>query len=247
MPYKRSLSSRKQKRWQISATVGKSVPFIGGSSFRAGSGHQKRSLDTHIKNVVRSQVLEPKVFHLDDTYSPTLLHNTIYTYNIMKDITIGTNDNQREGDYVHFKKAHYQCQFFGATAGSSDRLHLRYMVVKSKIADTTSGIVSSHLGATDIFYATADNLLLAHWSPRECTVILDNTITTSPAYANQKISKQFVIDLDLPKFVYEEASLVGKFYNYYLVFIPYQDRASAGVTAVGDLVINGLTGFTDGK
>lgn len=42
--------ARLSKRWYVDASIPKSMPFIGGSSFKAGSGSlSKRSLQTLIR------------------------------------------------------------------------------------------------------------------------------------------------------------------------------------------------------
>lgn len=240
MVFKRKANGLK-KRWTVEGS------FMGAKARLSSRSLAKRSLDTHIKNVIRNQVLEPKVTISGDVTSPTMVHNTFYTYNILKDINQGTGDTQREGDYINIKHVSYRIHFLGNSAGLTDFVKLRVMVVKSKIADTTSGIISAHIGAGDIFYTGASDLMIAQHNPRECSLLYDKTYQVAPQISSQKVSKLIDFKINLPKYVYEETSQTGKFFNYYLCFIPYIDRGTTGTTTVGDVIFNSLIHFTDGK
>lgn len=246
----RRYNSKKSKRWYVDATIGKSVPFVGGSGIRFGSGTgklAKRSLDSHIKQVVRKSVLEPKKHYTGDVASPTALHNTMYTYNFTKDITQGTGDNQRESDYINVNKVHLNLHLQGPSGGTTTKIAYRVMLVKTRQNSTTAGIISAHFGSSVMFYPGSSDLLLAHWDPRLTTVLHDKIHTITPQVATQITSTRTELTFSPGKFVYDEGNQVGKFYNYYLVVIPYLERGTTGVTAVGDFKINVITNFTDGK
>lgn len=240
---------RLNKRWYIDATIGKNVPIIGGSGFKAGTGTlTKRSLDTHIKKVVKRSVLEPKLYRSGLLTASGVNHNAIYTHNLLSGIVQGDDEENRTGDSIGIKSCRINMQYFGLGTGLINTQHVRVMVVKSKVANATTGIISAALGTTDIFWDSPAELMTAMVCYNQCSVLMDKTFKLNPTFSGQRTDFVTSFNVDLPStFKYSEANgALGKFYNYYLVVIPYQSRAQP-TDAIGDFIINTAISFVDSK
>lgn len=250
----RRYKSSKGKRWYVNATVGKNVPLIGGTGIRFGSGSSKakRSLERQVKSIVKRSVLEPKMFRDTSSYSG-LTHNTLYTYNLLSGITQGDDEEHRTGDHIGIKSAHLRLHLMGHSAGTFDALKFRVMIIKSKVADSQAGWKSAHIGSSSIFWDNPSDMLLGMICFNQCSALYDNIITVAPSVGTtsqpQKIGKYIDVPFKLPSsFAYDEVSgNVGKFANYYVVVVPWQERASTGSTVLGDLTSSLCVSFVDSK
>lgn len=242
--------SRLNKRWYVDARIGKNVPIIGGSGFRAGTGTlTKRSLDSHIKDVVKKQVLEPKLYRSGELIKSSVVHNSIYTHNLLSGITQGDDEENRTGDSIGIKSCHIKMQLLALADGLINVQHWRVMVVKSKVANATTGIISAALGTSDIFWDSPMELMPAMVCYNQCSVIYEKMYTLNTSFSGQRVDKVIEFNVNLPStFKYSESNgALGKFHNYYLVIIPYQSRATSGVTVIGDVIVSTAISFTDSK
>jgi len=149
---------RKQKRWYIDASIPKGVPFIGGSSFKAGSGTlQKRSVQAIARQVVNSQK-ETKQFVV--TVGDNLAHNKILTYSPIQCITQGVTATQREGDAIFLRKILCRVRF-GAYSNMSRSLYRIFLVwspqrlLTNSVTDPRVVNQPYGLGASDLFLNSA--------------------------------------------------------------------------------------------
>lgn len=241
---------KKYKRWYVDAKIGKNVPIIGGTGFAAGSGDkQKRSLDAHIRKVVRTQVLEPKLYTSNSNAQASCLHNTIYTFNILRDIVVGTDENARLADTINVKSFKAKLNLYNPSGGSVSQNIYRVMIVKSKIANSTAGWLSSALGYNDIFWpGTTNDISTAMVNYNQLSVIHDQLVTLQPQITTGRIRKQIEISANIGKYIYEEnVPSLGKFFQYFVVVIPILLNGTTGVTVAGDFDMTHCISFTDSK
>ena len=94
---------RKGKRWYFDASLSKSIPFVGGSSLRMGSGAlTKRSITQAVRaQVIRTQENKQKI--VNSGASSGMTHSTIYTFNPLGNIPIQTGQNGRIGSEIFIK------------------------------------------------------------------------------------------------------------------------------------------------
>lgn len=246
----RRYNTKKSKRWYVNATVGKNVPLIGGTGIKFGSGKAKRSLDAHIKSVVRRQVLAPKLYRSGESTQSSVLQNTIYSRNLYSAITQGDDEENRTGDTIGIKSHKIKLRLMGHSSGDTDLINWRVMIVKSKVADGDTGWKSAHIGSSSIFWDSPSDLVLAMCCYNECTVLYDQVHQMRPGVANQKQSKYFEVNFDAPNsFKYNETAgnNLGKFHNYYFVVIGDRERATTGTDVIGDIKYSDAISFVDSK
>lgn len=237
-----------QKRWYVDASIPKSMPFIGGTSFKAGSGSlNKRSLQ-QVVNAVRSQVLESK-----STYNVTsttgLLHNTIYTNNLLGQIPIGSGDDSRIGDQIHVRSLRCRLHFIRPTTPQANT-YVRCMIIKSQAEYRVSNTdLGSGLGSNEIFQTGANLLHMSIPDFSRCTVLADKLMTIPAGNLVASVSGVCVLDYTIPftQTFKTTASGYGKEMNYYLVVIPFADGGVTGTTDCGNAFPELLVSFTDGK
>lgn len=242
-------SSTKSKRWYVNATVGKNVPLIGGTGINFGSGKAKRSLDAHIKSVVKRQVLVPKLYRSGESILSTILQNTVYTRNLYSAIVQGDDEEQRTADTIGIKSHKIKMRIKSHSSGTTDECHWRVLIVKSKVADATTGWKNNHIGSSQIFWDSPSDMLVAMCCYDECTILYDNTFSMKPTATTQKISKVIDVNFNPPSnFQYAESNnALGKFYNYYLVVVGDRERAVTGTDVIGDIVYSDAISFVDSK
>ena len=101
MAYKRNARFKK-RGFQLSAKIGKNVPFIGGSSLRLGTRANKA-----VKKVVRRELNkqeEIKQYYPTSATSSALTHNTVYTMSPIQGLAKGTNASDRIADQIFLRK-----------------------------------------------------------------------------------------------------------------------------------------------
>jgi len=252
--------SRFAKRWYIDASIPKSVPFIGGSSLRAGSGTlNKRSLNAIVKRELSNNLsLKKKVINI--TSLDNFKHNTLYTFNPLGNITIGTGENARLSTDIHVKKIQVSMRITNRTDLAPPFLcsatHIRMMWVRSENdVLASSDTFASGLGTSSLFVDGQNDPMLSTLDKDKLTVLSDTIyeIPASPIFydtalatAKPTISSK-VIHFDCPQkefgFKYQTLtsgySAVNK--NVYLVLCPYIEGATTGDTAVVNYQFGGLT------
>lgn len=250
MPYlsRRPAQRRRKyaKRWYVDATIPKRVPFVGGSSFRAGSGTlTKRSLQSFIRSTGEQK---QKIIAAVNTVD--LKHNTIYTLNPFGNIAIGTGTPNRIGSSI-FVKEWSVGMLLTNIAGIQSTSQYRVMVV---------GIENQHLsgddtltagvGSTSIFVEGSNYMLLSKPDPNRCQVLHDEVVTlpiqdNSTATAIQQKLHHFSVCKNKElKFLTPTGNYLHN-KNYYMLVMPYIAAGATGTTVVGTCQWQSVVTFTD--
>lgn len=239
------------RRWYVDATVPKGVPFIGGSSFKAGSGTlTKRS----IQNLVRNTLLENKQKLAIDRGEISMTHNTLYTFNPFGNIPISTGDNSRVSDTIHVKSVKISGTINTLNFAAKDTdVIARFLWIKHD-AEYLSGssLFSAGLGSSELFLEGTSTMLHGIIDSDRCTVLADKTFRM-PHYISS-IAHQQKFDFDMPigasgiKMQYKTpTSNYGKTYNYYLVGMVAAYGKVSGVTVIGGVVFDSVVNFVDSQ
>lgn len=242
-------SSKKSKRWYANAQIGKNVPIIGGTGFSVGTGNRpltKRSLTSAVKQIVKDQVLLPKMFRSGLQTRSSVVHNGLYTYSILRNLGVGTDEENRIGDTINVKNARLCMQLFSPSGGTTLKIYYRVILCKSK-KSAGNNWVSSDLSTTDLFWPSNSNLLIAPMCYNNVSVIYDE-LHSLQRDVNSRTSKIITINHSIGKYTYsEEFNDQGKYYNYYLVVIPFIENGTTGTTVVGDIDLSTCISFVDSK
>lgn len=242
MPYRtRKPYKRLRKRWYAQASIPKSVPFVGGSSFKAGSGRlTKRSLTTMIRSggVLSHRAIQPENFNL--------ANSTHYTFNPLGNIPIGTGNTNRVGTDIFVKKIRgdfviRRDQNASATATINDSdMYLRVMWLRSQNRyldgsdDFGTGFGTGQIfldGTSEPFTGTPDK--------DKVTVLADKKVLVPAAnFASQSTNRAVEIDCPVTDFSFMYESTSSNFSiknkNVYCVVIPFVQNAGT-TTVVGAL------------
>ena len=245
-------ASVKQKRWYVDAQIPKSLPLIGGASFKAGTGTMltKRSL----VNAVKRDLVETKQ-KITSGSTGSLTANTILTYNILGNIPIGTGSQSRIGQTISLSsyRCHMEISNFGvAIASTYSPIYFRVACVRSR-AQVQGGVdnFGSGLGMSDLFETGA---LFPHIAPFDFNKVVllsdklikldpTNTLTTGTTSSRIFECSEFGGNMDY----LTPTSNYGKTYNTYLIIIPYQIGSTSGSTVLGQTVFEMVTSFQDTK
>ena len=236
--------STKQKRWYVDAQIAKTVPLIGGSSFKAGSGPlTKRSLQTLIR-----ETNESKQKIIVATNTSGLLHNTIYTYNPLGNIPIGTGANSRIGQDIFVKNIRLEGLLTNVGGVASMEVHFRVMVVSSN-SQTLSGsdALSSGLGSTDIFVQGSNYLIDSIPDNNRCTVLHDSHHKLIPQGSGSTTQSRISLNFGKGKVLkyLTPTSNYATNKNIYVVVIPYYCGGTTGTTVIGSIQWESVVDFTD--
>lgn len=240
MVYRRRKGQLK-KRWNVSANA-----F--GYNLNMGSTKAKRGLATAVKKIVKRSILEPKMYQAPEATAAAVLHNTLYSINLFSGIAKGTDEDNRIGDYTNIKSVSIKLFTEGLTAGAIAPVIYRVLVLKSKVANATAGWLSSHIGSTQIFY-NYGNGLCAQWNAQKVHVLCEKQYTVHPQFNLDKPFSVHHFSCPIGQFVFDDqgSDNLGRYWNYYMVVIPYQQGGTDGVTVLGDLTVNWIVSFTDSK
>lgn len=240
MGYRKSYakkSSTKAKRWYVAAKT----PF---GSFSAGNEKQKRAL----KNFVRRSVLEKKLF----TETPQVVAmtaNTMYTRNLLGNITQGTNNENRVGDNVFIKSFKARLTYdldYGLFPANVSQAKLRVLVVRSREAFNPSGY-GSGIGSY-IFLNTA-NPLESMVDFRTCQVVCDHMKSFKSQSGINQGKERLTFDIDCPinkNVQYQSAaSFTLDSNNYYIILVAGCFGGVTGTTVMGSVYGQHVVSFTD--
>jgi len=238
-------ASQKAKRWYVDASIPKGIPFVGGSSFRAGSGTlTKRSLT----NLIRATG-ETKQKIVGNGITTAMTQNTLYSFNPLGNITIGTGANSRLGASIFVKRWIFTCVLSNNGATSTlDSTLMRFIVVKLD-GDYLSGsdVLGAGVGATDIFVTNSSQMINSHIDNNKCSVLYDKVhlLDSSGSLGIAEKSISFEVCKD-KMFKYQTpSSNYSALGNYYLVAVPYATGKTSGVTPIADIRFESLVDFAD--
>jgi len=241
--------SQKTKRWYIDASIPKSVPFIGGAGFRAGSGNlNKRDLQALVKKSI-SAATEPKRKLITSQGANDMLHNTIYTLNVLGNIPVGAGNGSRISSIIELDDVKLKVNFsnFGSLK-PEHTIQFRCMWIKSSAEhQQSSDTLASGLGSTDIFESGSGLLINSIVDKSKCTVLSDEVITLQPSgaflttkFQNCDVSlRQMKMKFNSPTSNYSDNK------NLYYVVIPYVFGGVGGTTIVGATQYEAKVSFQD--
>lgn len=238
----RTRKNVKRRGFQFSATVGRNVPFIGGSSVRLGTRANKA-----VKKVVRRELNkqeEIKQYYPTSASSSALTHNTVYTLSPIQGLTTGTSANNRVADQIFLRKlvinGDIQC-----SATQSIVVH-RVLVLWTDQQTATTWGFNSVFGTTNIFYATTNYAYAMINNKLNNTIICDRTITAKADIGSEIKSTPFKIVCPIfKKIKWQSGSIYLKDKQLYVVVIPHVAGGSSGVTVAGTANYNTLLTYTD--
>lgn len=241
---RRNTRRRLGKRWYANASA--NLPFIGKTSVAFGSGMQKRSL----LSVVRNGLEDPLHKIIREAPAGGLLQNTVYSLNLTGNIPRGDTDGSRTADTIHLDAIKFSLQLTNSGSTNVNNFkHYRFMIVKSD-EDHLSGSDSwsnSALGLTALFHPGA-NLLISKTNAKASTILYDKTVTIAPKVSGAIVSSLITDTVRVgQKYVYKTGTNYGKHSNFYMVVIGYEPSATTGTTNVGTAEVSVDMIFKDSK
>lgn len=251
-----SQNSRLKKRWYFDASIPKSVPIIGGSTLRAGSGTlTKRSIDTAIKQaMVKNAPAKYKVINIAPFTSYG--HNTWYTLNPLGNISVGTGDNSRLSSDIIVKNISLRMTFANligqSTQFRSQPLHVRVLWVRSENdVLPTNDTFASGLGSSDVLVSGLSDPFHGIIDKDKVTLLSDNIYRIPPATVDGAITyTQLNLDCPLKDFTYKYSAPAASFSsvnkNVYCIMVPYQLSQTGGTSCV-EAQFNAVVSFVDAR
>lgn len=240
----------KQKRWYVDAAIPRGIPFIGGSTFKAGSGTlQKRS----IVNAVKQSLIETKQ-KITVGSCVGMLHNTCYTHNFLGNIPVGTGSASRIGQTINVLSCRYTLEVNnvgGSAAALLIPTYFRFICFKSRAqAQQSTDSFSSGIGSTDIFESGSQNLLMSKIDYNKVNLLSDKVVKLQVAKLPSPYTNDSVLyncdEVGIGKMEYlTPTSNYGKVQNVYMVVIPYTPGGSTGTTVCGNVNYEGFVAFQD--
>ena len=242
MAYKRNTRKGLKKRgFQFQASIGKGVPFIGGSSIRLGTRANA------VKKIVRRELNkneETKIWATSDLKSTGLLQNTLYTISPMV-VAVGTGVNQRIGTQIFVR--HLKVRLAISNTNTQSSIQFRILTLwsdKQYALDWTA--YGAALGSTDIFYPSNNYTGALINNKLDTRIICDKIYTVKTDISGQLIKKNYSYDCPIMKKVtYLGANNLVKDSQLYIVIIPTTPLGVNGVTAVGDISAQALLTYKD--
>lgn len=232
----------KKRGFQFSASVGRNVPFIGGSSIRLGTRANKA-----VKKVVRRELLkqeETKQYYPTSVTSSALTHNTLYTMSPIQGLAKGTASNERVADQIYLRKLVITGDLQNSGA-QSNVLH-RILVLWTDQQTATTWGFNSVFGSSNIFYTTTNYAFAMINNKLNNTIICDRTVKAEADIGSSIKSKQFKIVCPIfKKIQWQFSSTYLKERQLYVVVIPHVPGGSTGVTVAGTANYNALLTYTD--
>lgn len=226
----------KAKRWWAQASFGPFSLGFGTGAQSSVSNKGKRSLPTSSEQKYATGALTGTSF----------LHNTVYTFNPMAQIALGTGVNNRIGNAVHLQKIQWQAFIGTALMVTKQTVLWRFLVVISpKQYNPAANAWGSGLGSTELFLVTTQPFT-SPVDPRVAYVLCDRVIKVNPYIAGveqiEHVVESCVINKD---FEYSTpAPTYGVSSNVYFVLVPVTDGGVTGTTVVGDTVGTFTVAFT---
>lgn len=227
---------KRGKRWYFNA--GANLPFVGRTNVSFGTGSkQKRSMYNIAKKVVRSTV-EPKRFIYNINGVTDTTQNTIYTHNISQLIAKGTDDHQRIGERIHLKNLFVSMTAIAVNQGLEPQVYDKYpkqyrlLVLKARQEHTGTDWISG-FGSTELFEhedsvsPNPNHFMKGPIQKENVTVLASKTVTFHKSSDDSGMYRTFnqqVFNVPLNmSFQYNDVStsILGKWYNLYLVLIPH--------------------------
>lgn len=177
-----------------------------------------------------------------------LLHNSTTTFNLNYYIGQGTGDANRIGDEIFLKGFKVGLQINPSTGYSA--ISYRVLLIRSKQA-----VYNTSISYSNIFKQSSSSNLVNPVDTEKVTVLKSRTVkyvspvlvNATPTYATRPVTVNMWCNMRNQKFKYDgDNSGFGKFYNYYLVVMPYAVGGSDGVTNLGTALGHTTVYYKDG-
>ena len=249
-----SYPSRLSKRWYVDASIPKSIPFVGGTSFRAGSGTlNKRSLTSLIKrearltNIVKYKASAPQ--------SVGLLAGTWHTLNPLGNIPQAIGDVSRIGTDIFVKSIKLKSICYSNTAlvgqPSNAPVHFRVIWLRSTVnVLQSSDAFGSGLGNADLILQGNSAPITSILDMDKITLLSDTTYTIPQSnIAAGQVSTSLDLSCPLKNFPYKYASTTSNYSNanknVYCLVTPFIVGDVTGTTTDMTMYYQFATEFTD--
>lgn len=215
----------RRKRWHFNASA--NLPFVGKTRVAFGSGKaraQKRAMYKIARTVVRKTTTPKQFINTKLGLAPTA--HTMYTYNVLDQITKGTDDENRIGEHIHLKNFLLNIQ---TTSSQIDQAvdngvekYMRIIALTDNAQYTGSGYPGTGFGYSDLFQHNDKTLNMVSPILKEnVTVLKDRVYKICDGNLSKTIqSKHIKFNVPLNRnFVYQDGSTYGKTWNLYIVVI----------------------------
>lgn len=225
--FKRKPAARSRKRFNAKWKLGLGVrtPF--------GSGNI--SFDSKVAKAVKNIEIrnaEPK-HKIVTNLTQTMLHGTLYTYNILGNITQGTDYSNRIGDTIDLEHFRYKSHFY-RTSTASNAVWIRYWIIKH---DTEVGTASDAYGTginySDIQLVASPSAPCQILDPKKCYVVQEDMFqlpTQDVASKVTSVCKDINLNFNHKRFTYKSSSNYASKGNYYLIVTSHVEGGTSGVT-----------------
>lgn len=247
-PRKAPPARRHRKRWYVDASIPKSVPFIGGSSFKAGSGTlQKRSMERIARSVLNQQ---KETKQLVTSNSQSLVHDTIYTWAPTQNLVLGFAASQREGDSIYLRKIKVRgrIELPSTIAQGQYRMMALWLPAERTAASTSNPLVPSGVGSSEIFLPSVHPLYSRFINNKlNSKVICEKRINISPQTAGNAKSVTFNLDCSFFRKMQFKSpgGTLFKDEQLYFVLMGQTPNGTAGTTNIGIVHFDFLVTYND--
>jgi len=229
------LMSQYKKGLPMSTAAARRNHYVGGGVSRKRVARRRKTFAARVRN------LAPYKHNTinDNSFNPTLTHNTIYTTNITAQITQGDSITGRDGDAVILTSL--KCKGAIQTAAATGAFMYRIIVCWSGEEYDLIGS-SAGLSAGELFLGSQGGSFNcnSNCNPKSVTVLYDEHISINSLIATTSDVQQIFFSVPInQKFSYQSSgSRFGKMKNLYVVVIPSVVGGTSGVTSCGQVFFN---------
>lgn len=182
--------------------------------------------------------ISPAYHSTIDGTAVTFLQNDVKSYNLTAQVSQGTSNNQRSGDFIQLLSVKIAGLYVSNSVAGAYTFRVMLVTTTDRVNNATLG---SGISSTDIFLPnTASNICNGITNPKTCTVYYDEQFdcNSQVAGASDVVSVKSTVALN-QKFLYDGAgSVYGKVKNLYLVVMTNVSGGTVGVTAAGSMAIS---------
>lgn len=216
-----------KRRWYAQATIGKGVPFIGGTGFRIGT--------RGLKTIMRRQALKSEETKENPNTVNTLnaMHFTHYTLPVCA-IGQGTSSSSRVGDKVFLCSLNLKLSIVASVPYSIWRI----IIVKTRNSYPALTVTSwgTGMGTSDL-YRVGNGDPTSIYNSDKVNIVAHRTCRLNAKFSGDVSTQQCKLSVPvMQSYQFKTDSVYeGEYYNYYAVLIPYVTTGTpvAGSTVAG--------------
>lgn len=225
MVYRAAVRRRPQgrklkRRWYAEATIGKNVPFLGGTGIRFGNNNVRGLVK---REALKQEETKKRVIALP---SIGLTHDELYVSKLNW-LANGTGGDQKTGDRVFYCGLNIKYEIRQSVAGGGKVLPTMYriLVIRSRVQYPTvtgDALLGAVVPTTDIYRGTG-GMSLAYINSDKVTVLCSKVVQIKArADATETVYHQGRLNCKIMKqFQFRTAQQDGEYFNYYLVVHPH--------------------------